>query len=83
MKDRLRRWAAKTESLEDFSVAELDRLTRETAAETAVEAKNLIHPLRFVLTGKTATPGLFELMHLMGKQECLTRLNRFLREVAP
>ena len=57
---------------------ELERLTRETAGGWGIEAKDLIHPLRFAMTGKTVSPGLFELMSALGREVCLSRIKRFL-----
>lgn len=53
--------------------------TRENAAGWGIEAKDLIHPLRFALTGRTVSPGLFELMSAMGKDGCVVRIKKFLQ----
>lgn len=58
----------------------LEILTREFAKERGLEAKDLIHPIRFMLTGKTVSPGLFELMSVLGKDRCLSRIQRFLEK---
>jgi glutamyl-tRNA synthetase len=34
----------------------------------------LAQPVRMALTGKTASPGLFEIMDILGKEEVLRRL---------
>lgn len=57
----------------------LEEFTREAAQGWGIEAKDLIHPLRFALTGKTVSPGLFELMSVLGKDSCIKRLQRFLK----
>lgn len=57
----------------------LEEFTRDAAQGWGIEAKDLIHPLRFALTGKTVSPGLFELMSVMGKELCLKRLQKFLK----
>jgi len=56
----------------------LEKFTREAAAGWGIEAKDLIHPLRFAVTGKTVSPGLFELMSVLGKEICLNRVKEFL-----
>lgn len=64
----------------DFEKHEnVEKMTRETAAGWGIEAKDVIHPLRFALTGKTVSPGLFELMSVMGKETCIQRLKIFLK----
>lgn len=57
----------------------IEAMTRDNAAGWGIEAKDLIHPLRFALTGKTVSPGLFELMSVLGKDGCVTRIKKFLQ----
>ncbi|MFA7255539.1 MAG: glutamate--tRNA ligase [Candidatus Omnitrophota bacterium] len=65
--------------LGDFEdVQILDQKTKQVAEAAGLKPKDIIHPLRFVLTGGTASPGIFELMSLLGKDVCLDRLKRFL-----
>jgi glutamyl-tRNA synthetase len=45
---------------------------------TGATMKQIAPPLRLALTGKTASPGLFEVMAAMGKERTLKRLNRAL-----
>ena len=67
------------EELGDFEEVELlDQKTKQVAEEAGLKPKDIIHPLRFVLTGGTASPGIFELMSLLGKDTCLKRLSAFL-----
>ncbi|MBX5437881.1 MAG: hypothetical protein IRZ33_11840, partial [Alicyclobacillaceae bacterium] len=35
-----------------------------------------IHPTRLALTGVTVGPGLFDVMALLGRDECVSRLRR-------
>lgn len=65
--------------LGDFEdVQILDQKTKQVVEAAGLKPKDIIHPLRFVLTGGTASPGIFELMSLLGKDACLKRLQRFL-----
>lgn len=70
------------EVLSDFGDFEdvqiLDQKTKQVTEAAGLKPKDIIHPLRFVLTGGTASPGIFELMSLLGKDVCLKRLQRFL-----
>ena len=61
---------------EDIQV--LDQKTKQLVESAGLKPKDLIHPLRFILTGRDATPGIFELMSLLGKEVCLKRLQSFL-----
>ncbi|HNX29238.1 MAG TPA: glutamate--tRNA ligase [Syntrophomonadaceae bacterium] len=65
-----------TESAQSFSADELETEIRSLAAHNGLKAAQIIHPARLALTGRTATPGLFEIMELLGKDKCVTRLNR-------
>lgn len=63
----------------DFSeIHMLDQATRQIAEAAGLKPKDIIHPLRFVLTGGSASPGIFELMSLIGKQTCIARMKKFL-----
>ena len=37
---------------------------------------NLAQPVRLALTGNTASPGLYEIIHILGREETLQRINR-------
>jgi len=62
--------------LGDFSEAALDETVRTLAEDLGLGAAKLIHPIRLAVTGLTYGPGLFELMHLIGKDRVLARLWR-------
>ncbi len=47
---------------------------RGLAEEKGMHSREIIHPVRVALTGKTAGPGLFELMELLGRQRVVDRL---------
>jgi glutamyl-tRNA synthetase len=61
--------------------AEAERVVRALAAERAVHSREIIHPTRVALTGKTAGPGLFELMGLLGKDRVIRRLDDAVRYI--
>jgi glutamyl-tRNA synthetase len=48
---------------------------------TGATMKQIAPPLRLALTGKTASPGLFEVMTAMGKERTLNRLNKALNYI--
>ncbi|MDQ7834585.1 MAG: glutamate--tRNA ligase [Humidesulfovibrio sp.] len=60
-----------------------DHKALETATQAFLDARELkfkavAQPLRVALTGKTASPGLFETMCVLGKAESLARIKRAL-----
>lgn len=83
LKAHLVAWWEKARELPDSDFAGADpieKFTREAASGWGIEARDLIHPLRFALTGKTVSPGLFELMSVLGKEACLKRMRNFLEK---
>ncbi len=63
---------------EDWSEAALDALLRGFAQERGLKLGQVAQPLRAALTGSLETPGLFEIMALLGKERVLARLARAL-----
>ena len=58
-----------------------DRAIKDMAQKAWVEAqgwslKDIAQPARVALTGRGTSPGLFEMMQVMGKQRSLARLQR-------
>lgn len=62
----------------DFNAGHLEEQLRKFADENGVKAGAIIHPLRLALTGTTASPGIFELMEVLGKNKVQTRIENLL-----
>lgn len=62
--------------LSSFDEASVEAAYRRLIEEKGIKGGDLIHPTRLALTGRTVGPGLFEIMALLGKEKCLTRLER-------
>ena len=69
---------AQYEALPAWTVAPLEQTLRATAEEHGLAAGKLIHPVRFAVSGREATPGLFEVLELLGRGRTLARMRRFL-----
>jgi nondiscriminating glutamyl-tRNA synthetase len=69
---QLRERVAKVDRLD---AATVERIVRTMASELRIESREIIHPVRVALTGKTAGPGLFELTALLGRDRVITRLD--------
>ena len=54
----------------------IEQVVRQLAKDLGVSSREIIHPARVALTGKTVGPGLFELMALLGKDRVVKRLER-------
>ncbi len=70
-------------TIHSFDAATLEEYFRTTAAEMGFKAGDLIHPTRLALSGRTNTPGLFEVMELLGPERCRERIERALKQLAP
>lgn len=66
--------AARLEALPDFGLEPLEKETRAVAAEGGVKAGDLIGSCRVALTGRKVSPGIFEVMVLLGREKTLARL---------
>ena len=65
-------------TLQDWQVPTLEEELRKFSEQKGIKAAVLIHPIRLAVSGKTSGPGLFELLHSMGKEMTITRLRKFL-----
>ena len=54
----------------------LEETARHFAESEGVALKEITQPIRIALTGRTATPPLFSVMAILGKDACLARLRR-------
>jgi glutamyl-tRNA synthetase len=61
-----------------FEDPHVESVVRSTAAERGVKAGTLIHAVRVALTGRSASPGLFEMMALLGREETISRMRLLL-----
>ncbi len=71
------RLAALAEALRDLATwdeAALEATVRARADAAGVKLGQLAQPLRAALTGATASPGIFEVMAVLGREEVLARL---------
>jgi len=64
--------------MESFSEVEIERVLRETAYRLDIKAAPLIHATRIAVTGQAVSPGIFEVLALMGKEKTLARLQRLI-----
>jgi glutamyl-tRNA synthetase len=58
----------------DWQAAALEGCIREFAAENGATLASVAQPLRAALTGSTASPGIFEVMEVLGREETLGRI---------
>ena len=58
----------------DWRVDDLERRVREFASQRGIKLGAIAQPLRAALTGSTASPGIFEVMEILGREETLGRI---------
>ncbi len=76
----LKEFTALLEKREDFSHDALYQSAKKYCEEKEIKLKVLAQTLRLVLTSKKAGAGMFETMEVLGKEECLKRIDKFLEK---
>jgi len=61
---------------EPFDEPSVEGAVRGTAEARGIKAGALIHGVRVAMTGRTASPGIFEVLVLLGRERVLERLER-------
>lgn len=67
----------------DWSTAGIEQTLRSQGELLGWSTRDLFMPLRFIVTGRKATPPLFETMEALGKARCQARLRRALLLLRP
>lgn len=73
--------AQRLELLSDFSVELVAHEVKDLCTTRSMSLAMLAKPLRLALLGVTASPGIFEVMAILHKNETVKRLQRFLSEI--
>jgi glutamyl-tRNA synthetase len=66
-------------AVETFDEPTVEATLRTTATALGVKAAALIHATRVAMTGRTTSPGIFEVLALLGRETALARLDRLQR----
>ncbi len=74
LKDAFKALRDALEVARSFDPAELERTTRTVADARGVKAAALIHATRVAVTGRAASPGLFEVLELLGRDRVIARM---------
>ena len=73
---RLHALADALDIVKPFVPEPLEAALRGLASELGIKAGDLIHPARVALTGQSVSPGIFEVMALLGRPKTVERLRR-------
>lgn len=68
------------EGIEKYNAQSIEESVRNYTEVNKLKARQIIHPLRFFVTGRQGGPGLFETMQLVGKERCLNRIRRLIND---
>ena len=66
----------KLERTDDFSAAALETLFKQILETENLKMAQLAQPVRVALTGRTVSPGVFEVIELLGRERTLARLKK-------
>ena len=62
------------EAVEPFSAEGIEAALRRFAEQQGLKPREAFQPIRLAVTGSTVSPGLFESLELLGKEETLARI---------
>jgi glutamyl-tRNA synthetase len=62
------------ETVEPFSAEGIEAALRRFAEQQGLKPREAFQPIRLAVTGSTVSPGLFESLELLGKEETLARI---------
>ncbi len=62
------------ETVEKFVESELENIFKDVMEKTGLKFGKIAQPLRVALTGKTVSPGIFEMIEVLGKERTVNRL---------
>jgi glutamyl-tRNA synthetase len=67
---------ARFAALDTFDLQSLEGVAAAYLEEQGIKFKAIAQPIRVALTGRTVSPGLFETMEVLGREETLARIKR-------
>jgi glutamyl-tRNA synthetase len=67
--------------LQDFSRGQLEKIFRDITERRGIKLGNLAQPVRVAMTGGTESPGIFEVIEIVGREKTLSRLDKAIRTI--
>ena len=68
--------AERLEALETFDYASLENLYKNMCEEKGIKLGQIGPPTRIALSGSMASPGIYEMLEVLGRDESITRIRR-------
>ena len=78
--------AEQLEALDEFNETDLENAFKAVMEKTGLKLGKIAQPVRLALTGRTASPGIFEIIEIIGKDRVLSRIKdaiKFVRDRDP
>jgi glutamyl-tRNA synthetase len=66
----------------DFNHQALDHALRSAAKEMGLKPGQMFQPIRVAVTGRTASPPLFETLEVLGRETAVKRISEALRKTS-
>jgi glutamyl-tRNA synthetase len=76
--ERLEKARQALERAEPFDTDHVEQALRRVVEETGVKPKDVFQPVRVAVAGTTVSPGIFESVAALGREEALTRIDEAL-----
>ncbi len=83
MSAHLEALADQLDAVAPFDASAIEQVVRGTAEARGVKAGPFMQAVRVSLTGRTVSPGLFETIELLGREESLARIRAGARQAQP
>ncbi|MDH3974394.1 MAG: glutamate--tRNA ligase [Deltaproteobacteria bacterium] len=74
--------AREIEDMETFSLEEIESLFKTFIDKKGLKMKNVGPPVRVALTGVTSSPGIFEIIELLGQEKAAKRIKKAAASIA-
>ncbi len=68
------------EQLSNWNIADIEAAVRVFTEQQELKLGAVAQPLRAALTGRTTSPGVFDVLAVLGKNECLERISQQMSE---
>lgn len=74
--------SGRLEALSGFVQADIEKTFKDLLEQKGLKLSQLAQPVRVALTGRTVSPGIYEVMEILGKERSLARLKRAIDWIA-
>lgn len=68
-------------ALDIFAVSEIEKVFLSIVEKHGIKLGNIAQPVRVAMTGKTESPGIFEVLEIAGKEKTLKRLEKAIQTI--